>query len=102
MFAIGRLNGNNFHLGSIDVTTSQLYTGTLTFFFTKLTVSRFVHHFCTIVLLCKSHFHWYTPMIQTIDFAVLWLVGASCVVVGGHASLFAIDRNPFEPAEANV
>ena len=41
-------------------------------------------------------------MVPTIYIAVLWLVGASCVVVLGHASFFAIDRNPFEPAEANV
>ena len=33
---------------------------------------------------------------------VLWLVGASAVVVGGHASLFAIDRNPFESVEGTV
>jgi len=27
MFAIGRLNGNNLRFGSIDLTTSQMYTG---------------------------------------------------------------------------
>ena len=29
MFAIGRLNGNNLVVGSVEVTTSQLYTGIL-------------------------------------------------------------------------
>ena len=28
MLAIGRLNGNNLRFGSIDLTTSQMYTGT--------------------------------------------------------------------------
>jgi len=27
MFGIGRLNGSNLRVGSIDLTTSQLYTG---------------------------------------------------------------------------
>jgi len=29
MFGIGRLNGQNLRIGSLDISTSQLYTGTL-------------------------------------------------------------------------
>jgi hypothetical protein len=97
MFGIGRLNGNNLHLGSIDVTTSQLYTGIS---FLMWSHDRITCHFSTALFLCESYFHWYVTVDTLI--VVLWLVGASCVVVGAHASLFAIDRNPFEPVDSTV
>lgn len=117
MFAIGRLNGNNLRFGSIDLTTSQMYTGILTLLFPdlfplslsfvacygflmELTI-RSVHYFCASVFLRQSDFDGYF-LIKGILTIVLWLVGASAVVVGGHASLLGVDRNPFEPVEGTV
>ncbi|OLL22524.1 Prenylated Rab acceptor 1 [Neolecta irregularis DAH-3] len=62
MFVINRLNGENLQLGPISITSSQLYTG----------------------LICVS-----VPLgfLASPISTVLWLIGASGVVILGHASL---------------
>lgn len=57
MFGIGRLNGNNLRFGSIDLTTSQLYTGMLSLIL--VLTSRFVCYKCAASLLSKSGLNWY-------------------------------------------
>lgn len=55
MFGIGRLNGNNLRLGSIDLTTSQMYTGILpspTAMLARMElIIRIVYHLCAAILL---------------------------------------------------
>ncbi|KAI0147673.1 prenylated rab acceptor 1 [Xylariaceae sp. FL1272] len=62
LFLLGRLNGQDLNIGSFHATSSQLYTG----------------------LLCTCGFIFLiAPTFST----VLWLIGASGVVIFGHAAM---------------
>jgi hypothetical protein len=58
MFAIGRLNGNNLHFASVDLTTSQLYTG-MFHSLPHADLRRFVCHFRSSLFHCQSDFYRY-------------------------------------------
>lgn len=59
MFGIGRLNGQNLHIGSLDISTSQLYTGTCPRP-CGIDLSRIGRRFRPSLLHCESHFNRYT------------------------------------------
>jgi hypothetical protein len=62
LWVLGRLDGQDLHIGTLHATSSQLYTGLLVT--------------CGLLFLIASPFS-----------TVLWLIGASGVVILGHAAL---------------